>query len=81
MGNRTDILIIVLPVSNTIFIESEVNKMVNTEYVQDLMNEHGWTLGQLSVKSGISKAQLSRIMSDKRGAGSKTMEGLIRAFS
>lgn len=54
--------------------------MVNTEYVQDLMNEHGWTLGQLSVKSGISKAQLSRIMSDKRGAGSKTMEGLIRAF-
>ena len=54
--------------------------MVNTEYVQELMLEKGYTLGQLAVKSGISKAQLSRLMRDKRGAGTKTLEGLMRAF-
>lgn len=54
--------------------------MLNTEYVQELMDEKGYTLGQLAVKSGISKAQLSRLMRDKRGAGTKTMEGLMRAF-
>ncbi len=54
--------------------------MLNTEYVQELMDEKGYTLGQLAVKSGISKAQLSRLMRDKRGAGTKTMEGIMRAF-
>lgn len=41
---------------------------------------HGWTLGQLSAKSGLSKAQLSRLLRDKRHAGAKTMEGILRAF-
>lgn len=54
--------------------------MLNTEYVQELMRKKGYTLGQLSIKSGISKAQLSRILSDKRGAGAKTLEGLLKAF-
>ena len=54
--------------------------MLNTEYVQKLMDQKGYTLGQLSAKSGISKAQLSRLLRDKRGAGSKTVEGLMRAF-
>lgn len=54
--------------------------MLNTEYVQELMKKKGYTLGQLSIKSGISKAQLSRILSDKRGSGAKTLEGLLKAF-
>ncbi len=54
--------------------------MLNIEYVKELMDQKGWTIGQLSQRSGISKAQLSRIFRDKRGAGSKTMQGLIRAF-
>lgn len=54
--------------------------MLNTEYVQELMDDHGWTLGQLSTRSGISKAQLSRLFRDKRGAGAKTMEGILHAF-
>lgn len=54
--------------------------MLNTEYVKELMEEKGWTIGQLSQRSGISKAQISRIFRDKRGAGTKTMQGLIRAF-
>lgn len=54
--------------------------MLNTGYVQELMDEKGWTLGQLAQKSGVSKAQLSRLMRDKRGAGAKTMEGIMHAF-
>ncbi len=54
--------------------------MLNTEYVQELMDDHGWTLGQLSTRSGISTAQLSRLFRDKRGAGAKTMEGILHAF-
>lgn len=54
--------------------------MLNTEYVLELMEEKNWTLGQLSIKSGVSKAQLSRLLRDKRGAGTRTMEGIMRAF-
>lgn len=54
--------------------------MLNVDYVQELMDEHGWTLGQLSAKSGLSKAQLSRLLRDKRHAGAKTMEGILKAF-
>lgn len=54
--------------------------MLNTQYVQELMEQRGWTIGQLSAKSGLSKAQLSRIFRKKRGAGAKTMEGILRAF-
>ena len=54
--------------------------MLNTDYVQELMDKHGWSLGQLAARSGVSKAQLSRIFSEKRGAGARTMEGILRAF-
>ena len=54
--------------------------MLNIMYVQELMKEHGWSIGQLAVKSGVSKAQLSRLLSEKRGAGARTIEGILRAF-
>jgi transcriptional regulator with XRE-family HTH domain len=54
--------------------------MLNTDYVQELIDKHGWSLGQLAARSGVSKAQLSRIFSEKRGAGARTMEGILRAF-
>ncbi len=54
--------------------------MINTEYVKEMMAEKGWTIGQLSQRSGISKAQLSRILHNKRGAGARTVRGLIKAF-
>lgn len=79
-GNKYDILTVVLPIGNELQMESEVIKVLNTEYVQELMDAKGWTLGQLSWKSGISKAQLGRLMRDKRGAGAKTMEGIMHAF-
>lgn len=54
--------------------------LLNVEYLKELMTAEAMSLGQLSEKSGISKAQLSRILSNKRGIGSKTMVGLLRAF-
>lgn len=55
--------------------------MLNTEYLLQLMEVHGkMSLGQLSVKSGISKSQLSRIIRGKRGMGTRTLKGLMKAF-
>lgn len=45
--------------------------VVNVAYIQDLIEAHHYTLGQLEVKSGISKAQWSRILAYKRGVGSR----------
>lgn len=54
--------------------------MINTKYVKEMIAEKGWTIGQLSQRSGISKAQLSRVLNNKRGAGARTVQGLIKAF-
>ena len=50
--------------------------MLNSSYLKELMMEHGMSLGQLSVRTGISKSQLSRILSGERGIGAKTIKGL-----
>lgn len=54
--------------------------MLNSSYLKELMAARGMSLGQLSVKTGISKSQLSRIISGERGIGTKTIKGLKRAF-
>ena len=47
--------------------------VVNVAYIQDLIEAHHYTLGQLEVKSGISKTQWSRILAYKRGVGKKPL--------
>lgn len=54
--------------------------MLNTQYIRELLDDHNWSIGKLAIKSGISKAQISRILSNKRGAGEKTIQGLLKAF-
>ena len=54
--------------------------MINIDYILELMKKSNMTLGQLSVKSGVSKAQLSRLLNNKRHAGGRTIKGLLRAF-
>jgi transcriptional regulator with XRE-family HTH domain len=54
--------------------------MLNIDYIKSLMVSHNMTIGQLAVKFGISKAQLSRLLQKKRGAGSKTITGILKAF-
>lgn len=53
---------------------------VNVDYILELIHVHNMTLGQLSIKSGISKSQLSRILAGKRGIGMKSVNGILRAF-
>lgn len=54
--------------------------MINIGYIKNLMENHHMTLGQLAVKSGISKAQWSRVFSGKRGVGPKTLAGVMKVF-
>ena len=54
--------------------------MLNSSYLKELMMEHGMSLGQLSVRTGISKSQLCRILSGERGIGAKTIKGRKKAF-
>lgn len=54
--------------------------MIDVELVKKIVENHNLTLGQLSVKSGISKSQLSRVLNGKRNAGAKTISGLVKAF-
>ena len=53
---------------------------MDVAYIKGLMDEHKMTLGQLEIKSGISKSHLSRILSGKRGVGMKTIKGIMKAF-
>ena len=40
-GNKCDILTVALPIGNELQIESEVIKMLSTEYVQELTDAKG----------------------------------------
>lgn len=39
--------------------------MINVDYIRMMMEDHHMILGQLAMKSGISKAQWSRIFANK----------------
>lgn len=54
--------------------------MLNIEYLKELMATTNMSLEQLSEKSGISKAQLRRILSKKRDIEFGTMIGLLHAL-
>lgn len=54
--------------------------MVNVAYIQELIKKHNYTLGQLTVITGVSKSQWSRILAGKRGMGMKTVTAIMRAF-
>jgi transcriptional regulator with XRE-family HTH domain len=53
---------------------------LNAEYLTELMRLKGWTVRQLALKSGLSSATISRIITGKRGAGTRTLAGIRRAF-
>lgn len=54
--------------------------MLNIEYIKKLMDEKNMSERQLAVKSGLSSATISRVLSSKRGAGARTLAGIRRAF-
>lgn len=54
--------------------------LLNVKYVEELMRSKGWSERQLALKSGLSSATISRVLSNKRGAGARTLAGIRKAF-
>lgn len=54
--------------------------ILNVAYLAELLVKNGWSKRQLARNSGLSIATISRIISGKRGAGSRTLTGIRKAF-
>jgi transcriptional regulator with XRE-family HTH domain len=54
--------------------------ILNVAYLAELLEKNGWSKRQLARNSGLSIATISRIISGKRGAGSRTLTGIRKAF-
>lgn len=54
--------------------------MLNVEYIKKLMCKKNMSERQLAIKSGLSTATISRVLNNKRGAGSRTLAGIRKAF-
>lgn len=54
--------------------------LLNINHVIKLMDKNDLSERELARRSGLSSATISRILSGKRGAGSRTMAGIRKAF-
>lgn len=53
---------------------------LNIEYILELLRDRDWSESELARRAGLSSATISRILSGQRGAGSRTLAGIRRAF-
>jgi transcriptional regulator with XRE-family HTH domain len=53
---------------------------LNVKYIEELIRKKGWSDRKLAIKAGLSSATISRIIAGKRGAGTRTLNGIIQAF-
>lgn len=51
-----------------------------TDWLTEEMNTRGWTQAELSRRSSLSEAQISRIVSEKRGVGWDASHRIARAL-
>ena len=49
-------------------------------WIRDELQERGWDQAELARRSGITSAQVSRVLSEARGAGLDFYRGVARAF-
>ena len=52
----------------------------NIKFIRELLSERNWSERKLAYKTGLSQATVSRILSGKRGAEMKTLNGLRKVF-
>ena len=52
----------------------------NKEYVKQEMERREWTGSQLTMKMGVSRMEVSRLLRGKRVGGKKCIGGLIKLF-
>jgi Helix-turn-helix. len=53
---------------------------LNIDYLKSLLERRGWSERNLAIRSGLSSATISRIISGKRGLGARTISGIRKAF-
>jgi transcriptional regulator with XRE-family HTH domain len=54
--------------------------LLNVKYLQTLIEKKGWSERQFAMKCGLSSATVSRIISGKRGAGTRALVGIMKAL-
>jgi len=54
--------------------------ILNVDSVKELVGKKGWSERELARRSGLSIATVSRIFSGKRGAGTRAIIGIRKAF-
>ncbi len=53
---------------------------LNVEYLQEILKQKQWSERQFALKTGLSPATVSRILSKKRGAGAKAIGAIRKAL-
>ena len=53
---------------------------LHIEYILEMLRDRDWSESELARRAGVSSATISRILSGQRGAGSRTLAGIRRAF-
>lgn len=53
---------------------------LNVEYLKSVLARKNWTERQFALKCGLSSATVSRILSEKRGVGAKSIGAIQRVL-
>lgn len=53
---------------------------LNVQYLEEIMKRKRWSTRQLAIRSGLTSATVSRIISGKRGAGTRSLTGIRQAL-
>jgi transcriptional regulator with XRE-family HTH domain len=54
--------------------------LLNVDYIEELIRKKGWSERKLAMKAGVSSATISRIITGKRGTGTRSLIGIMKAF-
>jgi transcriptional regulator with XRE-family HTH domain len=53
---------------------------INKEYILVLMQKHELSQAELARRMNVSRATVSRVLNESRGAGREVIAGIIKAF-
>lgn len=51
-----------------------------TDWLRKQLSDYGWTQADLAAKSGVSPAQIARVLSGERGLGMQSMSAIAKAM-
>lgn len=53
---------------------------VRNEVLKEKLKKNSWSQNELAIRVGVARGTISRVMNNKRGAGRKVIEGLLKTF-